>query len=289
MDELIKIYNGMEMTPEVAKQFISIAFEGYQKRKRLGTLYDVGKEIPCLLIYIYYSYIKTPQFNEIYDKFKRRYILNENKLEEVHSKKEREGLSLVYDFISSFDENNWSNIYLILQIHQILYSKVDYPEFGGTFRTENCFISSSDVPTTPYDMISSEIAVLYSEFDLLIEKAKKLKVRKDAADLISYINDVIELKCKLIKIHPFKDGNGRTFRALVNLLFKQVNLPPVYVQHKEKEEYIKAMDLAIRLEDYSSIRGFYYYKICDSIVELDFNKQIDISLNNDIKKFRGGI
>ena len=67
-------------------------------------------------------------------------------------------------------------------------------------------------------------------------------------------------------------------------MFKQVNLPPVYVQHKEKEEYIKAMDSAVRLGDYSSIQGFYYYKICDSIVELDFNKQIDELINNERKK-----
>lgn len=280
MTELIKNYNGKEMNEEVAKEFISIAFEGYKKRKRLGTLYDIGKEIPCLLIYTYYSYIESPKFSEIYDQFKRRYILNENKLEEVHNKKEREGLGLVYDFISNFDENNWSNIYLILKIHQILYSKVDYPEFGGNFRTENCFISSSDVPTTPYDLISSEIAALYQEFDNLSKKAEKIRKIKDATELIYYINDVIKLKCKLIKIHPFKDGNGRTCRALVNLMFKQVNLPPVYVQKKEKDEYIKAMDSAVRLGDYSAIQGFYYYKICDSIVELDFNKQIDNSISD---------
>lgn len=283
MVDLIKFYNGKEMNPEVAREFISMAFEGYKKRKRMGTLYDVGKEIPCLLIYTYYSYIDHPSFVEIYDQFKRRYILNENKLEEVHNKKEREGLGLVYDFLSEFGEKNWVNIYLILQIHQILYSKVDHPEFGGSFRTENCFISSSDVPTTSYDMISSEIAALYPEFEKLVARSKEIETNKNAMDLINYIDDVIKLKCKLIKIHPFKDGNGRTCRALLNLMFKLVNLPPVYVQHKEKEEYIKAMDSAIRLNDYGAIQGFYYYKICDSIVELDFNKQID-QLNTINKK-----
>lgn len=283
MVDLVKFYDGKKMTPEVAKEFISIAFEGYKKRKRLGTLYDCGKEIPCLLIYTYYSYIESPKFHEIYDQFKRRYILNENKLEDVHNKKEREGLGLVYDFLSDFDENNWINLYLILQIHQILYSKVEHPEFGGSFRTENCFISSSDVPTTSYDMISSEIAALYPEFEELVKRSENIQNIKDAVELIHYIDDIIKLKCKLIKIHPFKDGNGRTFRALVNLMFKKVNLPPVYVQHKEKEEYIKAMDTAIRLGDYSAIQGFYYYKICDSIIELDFNKQIDSNLNDNKK------
>lgn len=275
MIDLIKFYNGKEMNAEVAKEFISLAFDGYEKRKKSGTLYDVGREVPCLLIYTYFSYMKAPSFNEIYNQFKRRYILNENRIEEVHNKKEREGLGLVYDFLSDFNESNWANIYLILQIHQILYSKVDYPEFGGKFRTENCFISSSDVSTTPYDMISSEIADLYQEFDELVKKADKINYNKDAMELIDYIDNIIKLKCKLIKIHPFKDGNGRTCRALLNLMFKKVNLPPVYVQPKEKEEYIKAMDDAVRLGDYSAIQGFYYYKICDSIVELDFNKQLD--------------
>ena len=32
MVDLIKLYNGKEMTPEVAKNFISMAFDGYQKR-----------------------------------------------------------------------------------------------------------------------------------------------------------------------------------------------------------------------------------------------------------------
>lgn len=280
MVDLIKFYNGKEMTPEVAQDFISMAFEGYKRRRRLGTLYDCGREIPCLLIYTYYAYGKSPQFSEIYNSFKRKYILNENKLEDVHDKKEREGLGLVYDFLNEFDNRHWSSIYLILKIHQILYSKVDYPEFGGNFRTENCFISCSDVPTTPYDLIPSEIAALYHEYEELFQRGKQLQVHKDPQGLIHYIDDVIKLKCKLIKIHPFKDGNGRTTRALVNLMFKQVNLPPVYIQKKEKEEYIKAMDTAIRIGDYSMIQGFYYYKICDSIVDLDFNKNIDDLSNN---------
>lgn len=60
---------------------------------------------------------------------------------------------------------------------------------------------------------------------------------------------------------------------MVNLLFRKVNLPPVYVRNKEKAEYIEAMDRAIRLKDTKTIRKFYYYKICDSIIELDINER----------------
>ena len=60
-------------------------------------------------------------------------------MEDVHDKKERLGLGEVYDFLNSFDDSHWINLYIILRLHQILYSKVDYPEFGGQFRNENCF------------------------------------------------------------------------------------------------------------------------------------------------------
>ena len=92
--------------------------------------------------------------------------------------------------------------------------------------------------------------------------------------LMDYIDRAIEIKCKLIEIHPFEDGNGRTFRALVNLLFRKINLPPIYVRKLEKREYIEAMDRAIRLKDTSSIKKFYYYKICDSIIELDIKERV---------------
>lgn len=274
-ETILKMYGNSDFNPEVVREIICLMLDGYKKRKRDGSLYSGIKDIPSALVTLYWSFADKQDLGEIYNKFKRKYILNENNLEEIHNKKERLGLGEVYDFLSSFTDEHWINIYIILKIHQILYSKVDYSEFGGNFRTENCFISNSDVSTTPYHLISSEIASFYEPFEQLLKWGRDIKANNKTSELIDYINSVIELKCKLIKIHPFKDGNGRTCRALVNLLFKQVELPPVYIAKKEKDEYIKAMDSAVRLNDYDSIRGFYYYKICDSIVELDFDKNLE--------------
>ncbi|MBE6152021.1 MAG: Fic family protein [Firmicutes bacterium] len=288
MEELYKILSsndGKGFTPEVVREFICLMFDGYKKRKKDGKIYSGAKDIPCALITMYWSFAEKTDLNEIYNKFKRKYIINENNLEDVHDRKERVGLGEVYDFLNSFDDNHWNNIYIILKIHQILYSKVDFPEFGGKFRTENCFISSSDVSTTPYHLISAEISQMYKTFDELLRWGKDIKENKKISELIPYINSVIELKCKLIRIHPFKDGNGRSCRAMVNLLFKQVDLPPVYIQTKEKTEYIKAMDNAIRLNNYDSIQGFYYYKLCDSIVELNYDNSLgELSDSKKTKK-----
>ena len=64
-------------------------------------------------------------------------------------------------------------------------------------------------------------------------------------------------------------------RALTNLLFKLANIPPIYVKLSERDNYLKAMASALEEKNYSKIREFYYYKICDSILELDVNDKIN--------------
>ncbi len=194
-------------------------------------------------------------------------------MENVHNKKERLGLSAVYDYISK-NIDNCPNIYVILVIHSILYSKVPYKNFGGSFRNSMVVIKDSDVNTCEYKNISKEIALLYNEYSDILELKDKVNEANDVDLLILYIDKVIELKCRLIEIHPFIDGNGRTFRAFVNFLLKKVNLPFIYVTKKEKSIYIEAMDEAIRLKDFNKIKKFYYNKICHSIYELDIKEKI---------------
>ena len=102
--------------------------------------------------------------------------------------------------------------------------------------------------------------------------------------MIEYINECLKLKCHLIQIHPFQDGNGRTMRALVNMLFKVAGIPPVYVRLSERKRYLEAMNKAISEKDYTNINQFYYYKICDSILELDLNQRIKQELKPKILK-----
>lgn len=275
MNESTFMSKNIALTPEETRHLIYLMFDGYKRRKNTGKLYGGSQIIPTSLILFYSQYSEKQNLSDIYDKFKRKYIINENDLEEVYNKKERLGLGAVYDYLRDFDDNHWCNIYLIIQIHGLLYSKVDYPEFGGRFREENCFITNSDISTPDFRNVPPEVNSLDNKFIELIKWGRSIRDNKKTDELISYINSVIELKCKLIKIHPFKDGNGRTSRALVNLLFKQVDLPPVYIPPREKEEYIRAMDSAVRLNNYELIQGFYYYKMCDSIIELGLEKQID--------------
>ena len=94
--------------------------------------------------------------------------------------------------------------------------------------------------------------------------------------LLLYLNACVVVGCKMIKIHPYHDGNGRSVRGFMNKLLTDAGLPPTYVKVKERDVYQSAMDKAIREkeydQDYTDIKNFYIYKVCDSIIELDIKE-----------------
>ena len=100
-----------------------------------------------------------------------------------------------------------------------------------------------------------------------------MKETNDYSQIFKFVEECVKLKCRLIKIHPFEDGNGRTVRCFTNKLFEIAGIPPVYIRPNEKVEYSNAVNIACNEGKYDDITGFYLYKICDSIIELDINEQ----------------
>jgi Fic family protein len=48
---------------------------------------------------------------------------------------------------------------------------------------------------------------------------------------------------RLVGIHPFNDGNGRTARLVMNLILIRAGYPPVAVQPEDRLEYIRSLQL----------------------------------------------
>ena len=63
----------------------------------------------------------------------------------------------------------------------------------------------------------------------------------------------ILFKVCLIKIHPFRDGNGRLSRILLNYMLVRNGLPTVTIRGTHKDEYFEALDTAIETQDFSKI------------------------------------
>lgn len=269
-DEFLNYITGKEIDMD---DIITLFFLNYITREMNGTLYSESDYLPQNLIKIYYSNVSVPRFQKILSNFKEEYILSESNLEDVHTVEEREGLGLVYDYIESEDADENLNIYNLLKIHQILFSKCPCPEFGGKFRTEEIYLPNSGVETSDWRNLPKEFAQLYQPVNQLIKDGIKLGKRRNPDKIIEYINDCLELNAKIIGMHPFGDGNGRATRAFTNLMFKIANIPPVYIRSSDKDAYGRAMNKAIVEKDFQSLRKFYYYKICDSIIELDILKR----------------
>lgn len=278
MDSIIEYLKNMSEND--AKQYIFMLFSGYEIMKKENKLYEGSIIIPQIIILTYYTCIRNPIFNNIYEQFKdkylsknfkERYLYNENKLEHVHTKEEQHGLRLVYDYIQKMDDFEQVNLYTITQIHRILFSETPFPEFGGRYRTEERYLPNTGIDLLSPSLITHEMNLLRSEIDEIVKEGLRLGNEIDPQKLITYINKCIELKCKLIKIHPFGDGNGRSIRAFINLLFRLANIPPIYIENKERQKYNEAMNEALGEGKDSKIKQFYYYKICDSIISLDIN------------------
>ena len=108
----------------------------------------------------------------------------------------------------------------------------------------------------------------------LILNSDKIFNRLSENDVLGYINDCIIQTVDLIRAQPFADGNKRTFRAILNLLLKKINISPIYIEKYERGVYKKVLIEAMKSGNYEAIINFYYYKICDSIMNLDVNNSL---------------
>ncbi len=251
------------------KEIVDKLFDDYVERKRTRSLYKTGLNIPKRLLIFYYQLnSENRHLDETAENFIKHYIACESILENAHLNFEKQGLKEMYEYLFSNEINDNFDVYTLLDLHKKLFSKAPYPEAGGLIRNSEAHIEGAPIDLTSPSEIRIELKFLDEDLKEILDMQEKVKTNK--AYMFSYIDKCIILSSRLIKVHPFVDGNGRTIRAFLNKLFMDVELPPIYVSSNENKTYKKAMQKAIGEEnDFSSIIKFYYYKICDSIIELE--------------------
>ncbi len=147
------------------------------------------------------------------------------------------GHGAAYDFMLELARQKDMNITedTIKKLHRIFYQKVD-AEQAGQYRSIQVYISGTEyVPPAPDEVP---------------------RLMKHLADQVSSSRDTlhpIELAAmahkRLVDIHPFVDGNGRTARLLMNLIlvntgYGVVSIPPIW-----RNDYINALSASRRLND----------------------------------------
>lgn len=104
------------------------------------------------------------------------------------------------------------------------------PIASGVFRDEKVFVGSHIPP--PHDEVP-QLMEAYVEW-LNSEEAQNMHPIRYAA-IAHY---------KLVDIHPFVDGNGRTSRLIMNLILLKAGYPPVMILKEQREKYYDALKAA---------------------------------------------
>jgi Fic family protein len=76
-----------------------------------------------------------------------------------------------------------------------------------------------------------------------------------------------EAHFRLVAIHPFGDGNGRTARLLMNLLLLRAGYPPVAVRPEDRKTYLDTLEHASIRDDLKPFQTFMHQRLDVTLAE----------------------
>ncbi|PWU06627.1 MAG: Fic family protein [Verrucomicrobia bacterium] len=161
------------------------------------------------------------------------------------------------DWVKAFAGNKGENITEkeIIKIHDLILKGID-DDNAGKYRSVPVRISGSRVILPNY----VKVPILMEEFCKWVGNSG-----------LDPINLAAEAHYRLVTIHPFVDGNGRTARLLMNLILIKNGFPPALIRKRDRMSYITSLEkaqLGGSKED--------YYQIIYEAIERSF----DIYLNS---------
>ena len=142
------------------------------------------------------------------------------------------GHAKAFDFMFTLLKNRTITERDILTMHQMFYENIE-KEYAGKYRDMDVFISGSKYPVAETIRIQTEMDGLFHW----------ITIERDHVHPVAF---AAQLHKRFVLIHPFKDGNGRIARLIMNTALIQDGyllalIPPVL-----RHEYIELLEKAHR-------------------------------------------
>lgn len=119
---------------------------------------------------------------------------------------------------------------IILALNSIILEGI-YPQDRGKYRMRRVRIAGAKFdPIEPY--------LIHDEMDKLFKWFKKNPSKLDVIELAAIFHH------KLVYIHPFVDGNGRTARLAMNFILMQHGYPPTIILNNDRKRYYRTLSQA---------------------------------------------
>jgi len=119
---------------------------------------------------------------------------------------------------------------LIKKIHALILRGIDDQNAGKYRRVQVRITGSKFIPPS-----ALKVPALMLNFDKWLKNPKEQKNLLDFAAIAHF---------KLVDIHPFIDGNGRTARLLMNLILISRGYPPTIILKADRIKYYRALEQA---------------------------------------------
>lgn len=219
-----------------------------------------------------YEFFFTIEPNIVWYKFKNDFIYNENRMEGLELDEEEvaeivtdlrlncqnseycmedyediiqvAGHAALYDYVLETEDK--LTIYKLLDLNKKLFQYAPFPEEAGKTRTDNNLVLGAKFETVDWREVAAELVKLQKPVEDLVRDVDKLSISE-------YILQVLKIHHRITQIHPFRDGNGRSSRVLLNWMLRKKGLPPIYFKLTEKELYYEALESADKHKSYSKL------------------------------------
>lgn len=139
----------------------------------------------------------------------------------------RDAIDYVEDLVASAEP---ITPFHVRQIHKLVLSRIDDENAGRYRETQVRIAGAGFIP--PESWLVPNLMTEWGEW-LLAEEQHSHPI--ELAALAHH---------RLVAIHPFIDGNGRTARLVMNLILMRAGYPPTVIQRINRRQYYRVLDQA---------------------------------------------